>query len=82
MAQMLPRLDLSAGERRTVVALLFEYLDDPSQIVKTCSMQALFDLSKSDAKLLSRVVPILHTAVATGGGATRSRAKRLLAQLV
>src|SRR5271169_6634186 len=44
IAQMLPRLALSTSERKIAIALLFRYLDDTSQIVKTFSMQALFDL--------------------------------------
>ena len=61
---------------------LFEYLDDASQIVKTFSMQALFDMSEDDPKLRARVVPILQGAVETGGGATRSRARKLLKQIL
>ena len=60
MAQMLPRLELSPSERRRVVALLFKYLEDASQIVKTFSMQALFEISESDARLRARVIPILR----------------------
>jgi len=78
MAQMLPRLELSSSERRRVVALLFEYLEDASQIVKTFSMQALFDMSENDARLRVRVIPILQGAVRDGSPAARSRAKKLL----
>jgi hypothetical protein len=78
MAQMLPRLELSPSERRRVVALLFKYLEDASQIVQTFSMQALFDLSENDAKLRKRVIPILREAVRNGSPAARSRAKKLL----
>jgi hypothetical protein len=78
MAQMLPRLQLSAVERRRIVALLFEYLDDTSRIVKTWSMQALFEMSEGDSKLRSRVMPILREAVRNGSAAERSRAKKLL----
>ena len=78
IAQMLPRVELSPIEKRSVVALLFKYLDDPSQIVRTFSMQALFDLSKHDAKLRARVMPILQDAVENGSPAARSRAKKLL----
>jgi hypothetical protein len=78
MAQMLPRLKLSPGERRSVVALLFKYLEDSSQIVKTSSMQALFEMSETDAKLRARVVPVLRDAVGSGSPAARSRARKLL----
>jgi hypothetical protein len=78
MAQMLPRLQLSAVEKRRAAALLFEYLDDPSRIVKTFSMQALFQMSEGDTKLRARVIPILRDAVRNGSPAERSRAKKLL----
>jgi hypothetical protein len=78
MAQMLPRLKLSPSERRRVAALLFNYLEDASQIVKTFSMQALFEISESDARLRARVIPILRGAVRNGSPAAQSRAKKLL----
>ena len=78
MAQMIPRLELSPSERRRAVALLFKYLDDASQIVKTFSMQALFEMSENDARLRARVVPILQDAVRDGSPAVRSRGKKLL----
>jgi hypothetical protein len=81
MAQMLPRLELSPRERRSVVALLLDYLEDSSQIVKTCSIQALFDMSETDAELRARVVPILQGAVRDGSPAARSRAKKLLKKI-
>jgi hypothetical protein len=81
MAQMLPRLELSPSERRTAVALLFKYLDDESRIVKTWSMQALFEMSEKDARLRARVVPLLDAAVKSGSAAERSRAKKLLQAL-
>jgi hypothetical protein len=78
MAQIFPRLQLSAAERRKAVALLFEYLDDPSRIVKTFSMQALFQMSEGDSKLRARVISLLRDAVRNGSPAARSRAKKLL----
>lgn len=78
MAQMLPRLQLAAVERRRAVALLFQYLDDPSRIVKTWSMQALFQMSEGDPKLRARVMPIVRDAALKGSLAECSRAKKLL----
>jgi hypothetical protein len=78
MAQMIPRLELSPSERRRAVALLFKYIEDGSQIVKTFSMQALFEMSENDARLRARVVPILQDAVQDGRPAVRSRGKKLL----
>jgi hypothetical protein len=77
MAQMIPRLELSPSEKRRAVALLFKYLEDGSQIVKTFSMQALFEMSAADAKLRARVIPILQGTVHNGSPAVRSRAKKL-----
>ena len=81
MAQMVPRLRLTAGDRQKVIALLFEYFKDESRIVKTCAMQALFDMSRSDRRLRSRVVPVLRAALENGSGATRSRARKLLEKI-
>ncbi len=78
VAQMIPRLKLERGERRRAVAWLFKYLADESQIVKTFSMQALFDMSPADAKLRARVVGILRAAIKNGGPAQRNRARKLL----
>ena len=81
MAQMLPRLKFSPGERRSVVALLFEYLEDSSRIVNTWSMQALFEMSETDGELRARVLPILRDAVRNGSPAARSRARKLLKEI-
>lgn len=81
MAQLIPRLKLSPSQRRAAIALLFTYCEDSSQIVKTCAMQALFDMSESDTELGARVRPILYAAVAAGRGATRARAKKLLSNI-
>jgi hypothetical protein len=81
MAQMIPRLKFSPGERRSVVALLFEYIEDSSRIVKTWSMQALFEISENDAKLRARVVPIIRDAVRSGSPAARSRTRKLLSAI-
>lgn len=81
VAQMAPRLDLSADEREAVVGILLAYLEDQSRIVKTFSMQALADLAQTDAQLRSRVLPILEELAATGSPAMRSRGRKLVVQL-
>jgi hypothetical protein len=78
VAQMLPRLQLSPRERDLAVAILFEYLDDKSSIVRTFSMQALCDFALRDQRLLCRVVPVLEHLTATGTPAMRSRGRKLL----
>jgi len=81
VAQMAPRLDLSADEREAVVGILLAYLEDQSRIVKTFSMQALADLAQTDAQLRSQVLPILEDLAATGSPAMRSRGRKLVVQL-
>lgn len=78
VAQMLPRLELSPKERGLAVAILFEYLDDKSSIVRTFSMQALYDFALRDRRLRLRVVPVLEHLTATGTAAMRSRGRKLL----
>jgi hypothetical protein len=78
VAQMLPRLQLSTKERELGVAILLEYLDDKSSIVKTFSMQALCDFALRDRRLRLRVVPVLEHLTDTGPAAMRSRGRKLL----
>jgi hypothetical protein len=40
MAQILPRLRLNPAERKTIVEILYAYLDDKSKIVVTFALQA------------------------------------------
>jgi HEAT repeat protein len=82
VAQMLPRLALSAKERDAAVSLLLGYLEDKSKIVKTFSMQALADLALRDERLRPRVVPVLQALTATGSPAMKSRGRRLLEDLM
>jgi hypothetical protein len=81
VAQMLPRLSLSARERRQAVGILESYLDDRSGIVRTCAMQALADLAADDAKLRDRVVPLLRRLTRDGTPAMQARGRKLLAEL-
>jgi hypothetical protein len=78
VAQMLPRLDLSAAERETAVAILTGYLDDESKIVKTFSMQALADLAAQDASLRPQVTALVEELTRTGSPAMQSRGRKLL----
>ena len=78
VAQMLPRLDLSADERETVVAILTGYLDDESKIVKTFSMQALANLAAQDAGLRPQVTALVEELNRTGSPAMQSRGRKLL----
>jgi hypothetical protein len=81
VAQLLPRMKLSAAERKMAVAILMGYLADESSIVKTLSMQALADLAEQDKSLLGKVVPLIERLTKAGPPAVRSRGRRLLKQL-
>ena len=81
VAQMIPRLDLSVEEREVVVAILLDYLNDRSKIVRTFSMQALADLADEDAHLRDQLIPLLEELAETGSPAMRSRGQKLLRKL-
>jgi hypothetical protein len=81
VAQMLPRLSLSASERRQVAGIVESYLDDRSGIVRTCAMQALAEVAADDPELRARVVPLLRRLTRDGTPAMRARGRRLLSEL-
>ncbi len=80
LAQMLPRLALSASERRITVQTMFAYLDDQSRIVQTSALQALADLAEDDPVLRRRLVPVLARLARSGPPSVRARARKLIAQ--
>jgi hypothetical protein len=81
VAQILPRLKVTPKERDHAVAILFDYLDDKSSIVKTFAMQALADFALNDSNLRKRVIPVLEFLTANGTAAMRARGRKLLARL-
>jgi hypothetical protein len=78
LALMLPRLPLSAAERQATGAVLKEYLEDRSSIVRTLALQGLWDLSQKDSELLAEVRAILEQTTRTGTAAMKARARKLL----
>jgi hypothetical protein len=78
LAQLVPRLDLSARERERAAANLQRYLEDRSSIVKTCAIQGLADLARQDASLQDTVKRILKESLRTGTVALKARARKLL----
>ena len=78
IAQMLPRLQLTAAERRRAVNILLDYTHDQSSIVRTCALQALADFALADAKLRKPVLAILTGALKRGSPAMRARSRKLL----
>lgn len=81
VAQMLPRLTLTAKELDTAVSILFDYLEDKSSIVRTMAMQTLADFAVEDAQLRKRIVPIIEYLTREGTAAMRARGRKLLRQL-
>ena len=81
LAQMLPRLPLTAAQRRRVVDILNGYLGDKSRIVKTFAMQALAEIALQDDQLREAIVAQLEMLTRNGSPAMRARGRMLLARL-
>lgn len=81
LAQMLPRLELSPGDRMIVVAILRRYLKDRSRIVKTFAMQGLADLAMQDPRMRATTRRRISSLMRTGSPAMKSRGRKLLLQL-
>ena len=81
MAQIIPRLKLTAKEKALAIEILFGYLTDKSKIVVTFSLQALSEYAAEDQKLRPRVVSILKDMTAKGSPAIRNRGQKLLEKL-
>lgn len=81
MAQILPRLTLKPDERKTIVDILYTYLNDKSKIVVTFALQALADLAVADKKLRPRVIRVLEDLSQTGSPAIKNRGRKLLERL-
>ena len=78
LAQVIPRLALTPREKIRVVNILFDYLQDKSNIVVTFSLQALADFAVDDEKLRPRVMGVLKELTHTGSPAVKNRGKKLL----
>jgi hypothetical protein len=78
VALMLLRSRFTPKERNQAVAILFDYLEDKSSIVKTFAMQSLADFARQDRRLSARVVPILMHLTDNGTPAIRSHGRKLL----
>ena len=81
LAQIFPRLDLTAEECKDVVAILKDYLDNESKIVKTFSMQALADLAVENPDLYDEVIALLEDSTHAGSPAMKSRARILIKRM-
>lgn len=81
MAQICPRLYLTASERRRLMSIMLDYLNDPSRIVKTFAMQAMVDLAVEDKSMLAEVTRHIKELMLSGSPAMRSRGRQLLAKI-
>ena len=81
LSQILPRIELEPGEKKTIVKNLFLYVNDSSKIVVTFALQALADFAVEDKNLRARVIPVLDEFARTGSAAIKSRSKKLLVRL-
>src|ERR1700722_18954875 len=59
LAQLVPRLKLTKTERARAIALLRQYLEDRSGIVRVCAMTSLYELSQGDEALGGEVDDLL-----------------------
>lgn len=82
VAQMLPRLQWTAGQRRRVFDVLQGYLKDPSSLVRTCAMQALVELVADDPAGRAAVRRRVQQLVRTGTPAMRARGRQLLLRMM
>jgi hypothetical protein len=81
VAQMLPRIEWNRDERKLVLGVLLDYLNDLSSIVKTCAMQALADLARQAPGMRSVALAHLRELTVCGTPAMKSRGRKLLAEM-
>ena len=78
LAQMVPRLELTAAETRKITNIFIDYLSDDSKIVVTFAMQALADLAAKKETVSARVLKAIETLTQNGSPAIQARGKKLL----
>jgi hypothetical protein len=81
LAVTIPRLQLTVAECERFAAILQNYLDDRSSIVKTFAMQGLFDLTGQNPNMREQVTELIRSLSRTGTAAMRARGRHLLKQL-
>lgn len=80
IAQIMPRLPLTARQRARCARAFRVYLRDKSSIVRTCALDALAELAAADPRLRWEVEALLEEALRVGTSAMRARARRILAR--
>lgn len=81
VAQMIPRLSMTAVERKNAVGILNKYLEDPSSVVRTSAMQALADIALGDKRLFASIRKTIERVTESGTPAMKARGKKLLERL-
>jgi hypothetical protein len=81
VAQLFSRLELTHNDRKEVLIILSDYLEDKSKIVKTFSMQALADIAEQDNGLKPGIMKKLEVLTREGSPAMKSRGRKLLSKL-
>ena len=81
VAQLFSRLELTHNDRKAVLNILSEYLEDKSKIVKTFTMQAIADIAYQDKNLKPGIIQKLEVLTREGSPAMKSRGRKLLAKL-
>ena len=71
-------LEPSPDDVDLLKGLLLDFLHSESSIVKTFSLQLLFDFAEADPALRPEVMPLLWDALERGTPAMRARARKLL----
>lgn len=79
LAQVVPRLPLTARERRAFFSTARDYLRDTSSVVRTFALQALADLAVVDPALRALARATIEASMADGTPAMRARGRKLLA---
>jgi HEAT repeat protein len=77
LAQILPRLDLQGDQLKRAVAMMLDYADDPSRIVRADALTALVAFAQSDSALRRQVGTLLREAESSTAPAVQARARRL-----
>jgi hypothetical protein len=77
LALIIPHLPLTRAELELSLSLLKQFPHDRSSIVKTCALQGLAELAKTDPEFESEMVGIIEHASRTGTPAMKARARKL-----
>jgi len=82
LAQILPRLSLTASERKRAIAILTRNLESYDDLIVTnMTLEALAEFAQEDSVLRREVVPIIRGHLTSERKSLASRARTLLTRL-